>query len=285
MHQDFSTKAGVPPIIQTLARVSADIILPYFRSPIDVENKLATRSSAESKAFDPVTFADKNAETALRKVINQTYPDHGILGEEFGGENLDANYVWVLDPIDGTRAFISGLPLWGTLIALCYKGRPILGAMIQPFLNEIFVGGDDNSWLSAIDDSTKCQALETSSKTNLDECIIFTTEPTLFEQTERAQYDLLEKNCQLHRYGLDCYGYSMVGAGFGDLTVEAGLQIYDIAALVPLIEAAGGVVTDWQGNPVEGLVHDTRLQVLASANAELHKKALDILNAQHRYQG
>lgn len=285
MQHDFSTQSGVPPIIRTLAQVSADVILPYFRQPIDVENKLAGQSGSANDDFDPVTLADKSAEAALRKVINRTFPDHGILGEEYGGENLEADYVWVLDPIDGTRAFISGLPLWGTLIALCHKGRPILGAMIQPFLDEIFVGGGTNSWLAAISDSAKCQSLHTSSKTDLSECIVFTTEPTLFEPAERAQYDQLEDNCQLHRYGLDCYGYSMVGAGFGDLTVEAGLQIYDIAALIPLIEAAGGVVTNWQGNPVEGLVHDKRLQVLASANSELHIKALDILNAQHQYRG
>lgn len=283
MQEAFSTKSGIPPIIRTLAQVSADAILPHFRKPIHIENKLAATSDLMSNEFDPVTIADKNAEAALRKFINEAFPDHGILGEEYGGENLDAEYVWVLDPIDGTRAFVSGLPLWGTLIALCHEGRPILGAMIQPFLDEIYVGGGNNSWLGTIHDETKLQALQTSQKAALRDSIIFTTEPALFEKEERARYDTLEQTCQLHRYGLDCYGYSMVAAGFGDLAVEAGLQIYDIAALIPLIQAAGGIVTNWQGKPVEGLVHKDRLKVLASANVKIHKEALNILNAQHQF--
>lgn len=284
MHEAFSTQSGIPAIIRTMAHMSAEAILPHFRQPIDVENKLASASDLMPGDFDPVTIADKNAEAVLRKFINETFPDHGILGEEYGGENLEAEYVWVLDPIDGTRAFVSGLPLWGTLIALCHHGRPVLGAMVQPFLDEIFVGGGDHSWLGAIHDERKLQSLQTSRKTRLSDAIVFTTEPALFDQDEKPGYDTLEQTCQLHRYGLDCYGYSMVAAGFGDLTVEAGLQIYDIAALIPLIQAAGGIVTNWQGQPVEGLRHESRLKVLASGNAKIHREALDILNAQHQFR-
>lgn len=284
MQSEFSTISGIPPIIRTMAQVSADAIMPHFRKPMDVENKLESATDSESNEFDPVTIADKNAEAALRKLINEKFPHHGILGEEYGGENLDADFVWVLDPIDGTRAFVSGLPLWGTLIALCHKGKPILGAMIQPFLNEIYVGGGSNSWLAAIDDETLLKPLQTRQKTSLNETILFTTEPALFEPDERGKYELLESTCQLHRYGLDCYGYAMVAAGFGDLAVEAGLQIYDIAALIPLIEAAGGVVTNWDGMPVEGIVHAGRLQVLASANTKIHRDALNIINAQHQFR-
>lgn len=285
MQEEFSTLNGVPQIIRAMAKVSGDEILPHFRKQIDVENKLASTLNSNDSAFDPVTIADKNAEAALRKFINEKFPEHGILGEEYGGENLDAEYVWVLDPIDGTRAFVSGLPLWGTLIALCHEGRPVLGAMIQPFLNEIYVGGGNHSWLAAISDDTMLKPLKTSQTTQLSKTTIFTTEPALFQNEERERYETLEKSCQLHRYCTDCYGYAMVAAGFGDLTVEAGFQIYDIAALVPLIQAAGGVVTNWQGMPIEGLIHTDRLQVLASANTKIHLDALNIINARHQFRG
>lgn len=285
MQKIFSTEKGVPQVIREMAHVSGEAILPHFRQRMDVENKLASTLKPEGVAFDPVTIADKNAEAALRKFINKTFPDHGILGEEYGAENLDAEFVWVLDPIDGTRAFVSGLPLWGTLIGLYHDGSPVLGAMIQPFLDEIYVGGGNHSWLGAMSDETDLKRLKTSQKPDLSETTLFTTEPALFQQEERERYEVLEKSCQLHRYSTDCYGYAMVAAGFGDLTVEAGFQIYDIAALIPLIRAAGGVVTDWQGKPIEGLIHKNRLQVLASANSKIHMDALNIINAQHQFRG
>lgn len=285
MQEAFSTTNGVPSIIRTMADISGKAILPHFRNQIDVENKLASTLTSEDNAFDPVTVADKNAEAALRKFINESFPEHGILGEEYGGENLDAEFVWVLDPIDGTRAFVSGLPLWGTLIGLYHEGSPVLGAMIQPFMDEIYVGGGIHSWLGAMSDDTVLKRLKTSQKPDLSETTLFTTEPALFQQEERERYEALEKSCQLHRYSTDCYGYAMVAAGYGDLTVEAGFQIYDIAALIPLIRAAGGVVTNWQGMPIEGLIHTDRLQVLASANSKIHMEALNIINAQHQFPG
>ena len=277
MRYEFSTESGVPDIIHEMAEVAADAILPHFRTPLEVENKLAQRLADADNAFDPVTIADKNAEAALRRLINQRFPGHGILGEEYGAENLQADYVWVLDPIDGTRAFVSGLPLWGTLIALCHQGRPILGAMIQPFLGEIYVGAGQNAWLASTSGERPLRSLSARQNSRLPDATLFTTDPGIFTEVERPRYDTLEQRCRIHRYGLDCYGYAMVGAGFGDLTVEAGLQIYDIAALIPLIEAAGGVVTNWQGKPVEGLEQHSRLQVLASANSQIHNEALAIL--------
>lgn len=277
MHFEFSTQNGVPQIIWEMAEIAAAETLPHFRQPLHVENKLENGAEGASDAFDPVTIADKNTEAALRKLINHRFPDHGILGEEYGAENLQAEFVWVLDPIDGTRLFVSGLPLWGTLIALCHKGKPILGAMIQPVLGEIFVGGGNHAWLADMKSKTPLKQLITRQHETLGQATLFTTDPALLTGTERVCYDQLEQSCQLYRYGADCYGYAMVASGFADLDVEAGLQIYDIAALIPIIEAAGGKVTTWQGNPVRGLEKHKRLQVLATANEALHAQALAIL--------
>ncbi len=277
MQYEFSTQQGVPEIILEMADIAAAETLPHFRRPLRVENKLASGSGDSAGAFDPVTIADKNAEAALRQYINQHFPTHGILGEEYGAENLDAEFVWVLDPIDGTRLFVSGLPLWGTLIALCHQGKPILGAMIQPVLGEIFVGAGNHAWLSAMGADAQPQRLATRQHQALSQATLFTTDPALMIAPEREHYDRLEQSCQLARYGADCYGYAMIASGFVDLVVEAGLQIYDIAALVPIIEAAGGKVTTWQGNPVVGLNDRERLQILAAANPELHEKSRAIL--------
>nr|WP_306268269.1 histidinol-phosphatase [Pararhizobium sp. IMCC3301] len=277
MRHEFSTEFGVPDIIFEMAGLAADAILPHFRTPLEVENKLAQGQAEADGAFDPVTIADKNAEAALRRLINQRFPGHGILGEEYGAENLQAEYVWVLDPIDGTRSFVSGLPLWGTLIALCHQGRPVLGAMIQPFLAEIYVGAGQKAWFASTSGAHPLRSLKARQDGRLNDATLFTTDPGFFTEAERLRYDTLEQRCRIRRFGLDCYGYAMVSAGFGDLTVEAGLQIYDIAALIPLIEAAGGVVTNWQGKPVEGLEQHSRLQILASANSQLHNEALAIL--------
>lgn len=277
MHYDFSTQNGVPEIILEMANVAAAETLPHFRQPMHVENKLANNSKDGTTEFDPVTIADKNTEAALRKLINLRFPHHGILGEEYGAENLQAEFVWVLDPIDGTRLFVSGLPLWGTLIALCQNGKPIFGAMIQPVLGEIFVGAGCHAWLANMHSPTNPRRLSTRQHNALSDATLITTDPALLEGSERHRYDQLERSCQLYRYGTDCYGYAMVASGFADLDVEAGLQIYDIAALIPIIEAAGGMVTTWQGLPVEGLEMQQRMQVLAAANPMLHQQALEIL--------
>lgn len=282
MHKPFLPTNQIPKIFAELSETATHAILPHFRTPLRVDNKLAGANGPndEARAFDPVTQADRAGEAAMRAVIMTRFPDHGILGEEEGGYQLDADYVWVLDPIDGTRAFISGLPLWGTLIGLFYQGQPLAGAMVQPFLNEIFVGGKDKALFGPAvpRGDTFCQSLSTRPTSALADAIIMTTDPALFNQRERPLYDHLEAACQMHRYGLDCYGYAMVAAGHADLVVEAGLQIYDIAALIPLIEAAGGCVTTWQGDRISGLGQDqSRLQVVASANAALHALALDIL--------
>ena len=250
--------------LDDLADASGRAILPWFRSRLEVENKL---SGAQ---FDPVTVADKAAEEAMRRLIGERFPDHGILGEEFGREREDAEHVWVLDPIDGTRAFISGLPVWGTLIGLKHHGRPVLGTMHQPFTGERFTGDGRRAWYRGPDGVRELAARPC---TRLDEAVLFTTTPAMLKGDDRIAYDRVESRVRLARYGVDCYAYCMVAAGFVDVVIEAGLQPYDIVALIPVIEGAGGVVTDWDGNSaVDGgrvvvcgdrRLHETVLRLLA----------------------
>jgi len=244
------------PFLDKLADAASAAIMPHFRQAFAVDNK-------RQAGFDPVTVADRNGETAMRALINGTYPAHGILGEEHGPENLDAENVWVLDPIDGTRAFITGLPTWGTLIGLRTSGKPGLGMMAQPFIGERFGGDCETAWYEG---PLGKSALKSRPCSRLEEATIFTTTPALFDETERAAYDRVEAAARLARYGTDCYAYCMVAAGHGDAVIESGLQAYDIVALVPIIEGAGGVVTTWTGgSPSDGG------QIVASGDPRLHE--------------
>ncbi|MEM9629676.1 MAG: histidinol-phosphatase [Pseudomonadota bacterium] len=244
------------PFLDRLADAASEAIMPHFRSGFDVHNKW-------KDGFDPVTVADRNGETAMRSIINSTYPGHGILGEEHGPENLDAENVWVLDPIDGTRAFITGLPTWGTLIGLRTGGKPSLGMMVQPYIGERYGGDGETAWYQGPLGEKK---LETRACNRVEEATIFTTTPAIFEDDERAAFDRIEASVQLSRYGTDCYAYCMVAAGHGDAVIESGLQAYDIVALVPIIEGAGGVVTTWTGgSPSDGG------RILASGSPHLHE--------------
>lgn len=246
--------------LDELADAAGAAILPHFRSRLTVENKLA------DGAFDPVTVADRAAEAAMRTLIGARHPEHGILGEEFGRERVDADEVWVLDPIDGTRAFISGLPVWGTLIGLTRGGRPALGMMAQPFTGERYAGDGARAWYRGPEGA---RALSTRPCGRLDEAVVFTTSPHLFSAAERPHWDAIESEARLARYGVDCYAYCMVAAGFVDLVVESGLQAYDIVALIPIIEGAGGVVTSWSG----GSAADGG-RVVASGDPRLHEIVL-----------
>lgn len=250
--------------VLSLARVSGEAILPFFRSSLGVENK------GLKSAFDPVTEADRAGEAAIRHMIKRAFPDHGIIGEEYGSENPDAEYVWVLDPIDGTRAFICGLPVWGTLIALTRKGVPVFGAMNQPFTRETF-WGDGGRAQSRIGD--KARALRTRPCGALSRATLMTTSPGLFKGEDAARYGALEAAALTARYGADCYAYCMLAAGHVDLVAEAGLQPYDILALIPIIEGAGGVVTSWDGGPAHA-----GGRVLAAGDRLVHAEALKILN-------
>ena len=250
--------------MRSLAAAAAAETLPRFRQVNDIANKL-------SAGFDPVTEADREAEQAIRRLIAKTFPSHGILGEEFGLSNEGAREVWVIDPIDGTRAFISGLPLWGTLVGQTVDGDAVAGMMSQPFTDELFYADQTGAYYEGPGGSRKLATRETK---RLGEATICTTTPSLFASHERIAYDRLERQTRLARYGTDCYAYCMLAAGHVDLVVESGLQPYDIVALIPVIEKAGGIITTLDGGPAEkgGFI-------VAAANADLHAAALAVLRA------
>lgn len=251
-------------LMRRLAAAAAVETLPRFRREGNVVNKL-------QRGFDPVTEADRAAEKAIRAILGKTFPDHGILGEEWGAENTDSRFVWVIDPIDGTRAFISGLPLWGTLIGLTDRGDAVAGMMAQPFTGELFVSVGSESHYEG---PGGARVLRTRRTRELGEATLCTTTPALFSGELRPVYDKLESRVRLARYGTDCYAYCMLAAGHVDLVVEIGLQAYDIVALIPLIERAGGVITDWENGPAE-----KGGAVVAAATPELHRAALDTLTS------
>ncbi|MCA1298280.1 histidinol-phosphatase [Stappia indica] len=245
-----------------LCEASARAILPHFRAELAVENKL-------SQGFDPVTVADRAGESAIRALIEERYPDHGILGEEHGNVRLDADHVWVLDPIDGTRAFICGLPTWGTLIGLKQGGRPMFGVIDQPFVRERFYGDGNTAWRVSHGERhpLKCRPCA-----RLDDAIMCTTHPGLFSDSEASVVNAIEARVRTTRFGTDCYGYGMVAAGQVDLVIETGLQAYDIVALAPIVEGAGGAVTTWTGgSPADGG------QIVASGDKRLHDEVLGLL--------
>jgi len=225
-----------------LARAAGTAILPLFRAELGLEDK------GGAGAFDPVTAADRGAEAAIRAAITERFPEHGVIGEEYGEDRADAEFVWVLDPIDGTRAFIAGLPVWTTLIALRWQGRPVVGLIAQPYLDEIFVGTSLGSRLVR---SGQSRLLAVRPCPRLTEAVIATTDPeALFTGAEHGAWTQVRATARVARTGCDAYAYAMVAQGTMDLVVEAGLKPWDIDAAVPLIEGAGGFVTDWRGEPL-----------------------------------
>lgn len=256
--------ARVEAVLLAACRAAAEKTLPLFRTPLTVDNKLAS-------GFDPVTEADKGAETAIRMVIEEAFPDHAIIGEEWGSSG-DSRYSWIIDPVDGTRAFISGAPVWGTLIGFAIDGIAVAGLMSQPFIDETF--------LAVPGRSTYCRggaALpnRTSGATDLQSARVFTTTPRLFNTTELlAKWEALEAATRLQRFGMDCYGYALLAAGQADLVIEPYLNTYDIAALVPIIREAGGAISCWDGSDPTGGGN-----VVAAATPQLLEKALALVNA------
>ncbi|MBS0126629.1 histidinol-phosphatase [Thetidibacter halocola] len=248
-----------------LADAASSAILPHFRMVgLTADNK-------KTDGFDPVTVADRAAEKAMRAVLAQRRPDDAILGEEFGVTEGRSGLTWVLDPIDGTRGFLAGTPTWGVLIAVSDAQGPILGVIDQPYTGERFTGG---LGLAEWSGPMGRRALGVRGTTSLSDAILFTTFPEVGTPAEKAGFDRVSAAAMLTRYGMDCYAYALVAAGQVDLVIEAGLNAYDIQAPIAVIEAAGGIVTDWQGRPV----HDGG-QVLAAANRAIHAAALDLLNA------
>jgi myo-inositol-1(or 4)-monophosphatase len=254
---DFSAFIG------RLATAAGETILPFFRTSLSVENK------SERQEFDPVTEADRAAEAVMRRLIKASFPQHGIVGEEFGNEREDADYVWVLDPIDGTKSFIAGFPTWGTLIALLHKGMPVYGMMHQPFIGERF-SGDNGS--ANYKNGHGDRKLAVRRCATLEEATCYTTSPRLMNESDRAIFGRVESEVRLSRYGGDCYSYCMLAAGHLDVVIETELKPYDIAALIPIVTGAGGIVTTWDGGPAQN-----GGRILAAGDARVHEAALKLL--------
>lgn len=261
--EDPQTQKDLIATAHALADAAREATLAHFRAPgLAADNKLA-------QGFDPVTAADREAERAMRAVLAARRPDDAILGEEFGVRAGTSGLTWVLDPVDGTRAFLSGTPTWGVLIAVGDATGPRLGVIDQPFIGERFIGGFG---LAEVEGPRGRQGLATRDPRGLDEAILFTTFPEVGSDVERAAFQDLSARVKLTRYGLDCYAYALVAAGQIDLVVEAGLQAYDIQGPMAVIQAAGGVVTDWRGGPAQD-----GGRVVAAANRKIHAAALEVL--------
>jgi myo-inositol-1(or 4)-monophosphatase len=252
--------------VDELATVSGEIILPFFRTSLVVDNKAGPRG------FDPVTAADRAAESAMRTLIDRNFPEHGILGEEYGSDRANAEYVWVLDPIDGTKSFIAGMPAWGTLIALTRFGEPVYGMMHQPFIGERFTG-DGNA--ASYRGPAGPRALEVRSCAALDQAMMFTTSPLLMSDADRGCFGKVEQKVRLSRYGGDCYAYCMLAAGLVDLVIETELKPHDVAALIPIIAGAGGIMTNWENGPAQA-----GGRIVAAGDPRVHAQALELLNSQ-----
>jgi myo-inositol-1(or 4)-monophosphatase len=251
--------------VDQLANAAGEAIRPFFRTALGVENK------GRAGTFDPVTEADRAAETAMRALIRKHFPAHGIIGEEFGSERADAHYVWVLDPIDGTKSFIAGMPVWGVLIGLLMDGVPVYGMMHQPFIGERFTGDGASARYRGPAGERK---LSVRSCATLADAVVFTTSPLMMDDDERRRFQKVERAARLSRYGGDCYSYCMVAAGYADIVVEAGLQPYDVLPLVPIVEGAGGVVTTWDGgSPLKGG------RIIVAGDKRIHEQAVRLLGA------
>jgi histidinol phosphatase-like enzyme (inositol monophosphatase family) len=257
-HADFIACA------HELADLSGQTILPYFRKPLWVTNKA-------QRGFDPVTVADTAAETVIRDALARRFPAHGIVGEEFGTRDSASRYRWIIDPIDGTRAFMIGVPLWGTLIGLMEHDTPIVGMMDQPFTAERFWATSRGAYYRR--GPSKPARLTTRASGTLDAAVLVATSPDMFKtRTEKAAFARVSNRVRLTRFGGDCYAYCLLAAGHIDLVVEAGLKAVDIAPLIPIIEQAGGAVSDWRGGTAVAGGN-----VVAAANRKIHAAALDLL--------
>jgi inositol-phosphate phosphatase/L-galactose 1-phosphate phosphatase/histidinol-phosphatase len=242
-----------------MADAAGSVIRRYFRTPVSVDTK-----ADES----PVTIADRETETAMRALIDKRRPQDGILGEEHGRQRLDAEYLWVIDPIDGTKAFITGMPVFGTLIGLLHRGKPVLGIIDQPILRE--------RWLGIAGQATTMNAkpIATRPCPSLDKAFLYSTAPDMFKGDDAIAYERVKSKVRQPRFGGDCYAYGLLTMGFADLVIEASLQPYDYCAVIPVVEGAGGVITDWQGKT---LTIDSDGRVVAAGDRAAHSAALQAL--------
>jgi len=242
-----------------LADAAGSVIRPYFRQRLMVEDK---------SDLTPVTAADRAAELAMRGLIEDRFPDHGIVGEEFGRVREGAEFVWVLDPIDGTKSFISGVPLFGTLIALARAGHPILGIIDQPISRERWIGAEGYE-TTHNGSPIRCRACP-----DIGAATVFATSPDMFRERHADAFSRVSRAAKLVRYGADCYAYGLVALGFVDVVIEASLNPYDFGPMLPIIEGAGGIASDWHGEPL-GLLSDGR--VLIAGDKRTHSDALALL--------
>lgn len=247
-----------------MAEAARAAILPLFRTDLTSDNK-------DAGGFDPVTEADRAAERAMRAVLAKHRPNDGILGEEYGISEGSSGLQWVLDPIDGTRGFISGTPTWGVLISVRDAAGPLYGIIDQPYIGERFEGGFG---FAQVHGPLGERALGTKRSAGLSQATLLTTFPEVGSEIEAQAFRAVASRCKLTRYGMDCYAYALVASGQVDLVIEAGLSAYDIQAPIAVVQAAGGIVTDWQGGPA----HEGG-RAVAAANAEVHAAALEILQA------
>jgi inositol-phosphate phosphatase/L-galactose 1-phosphate phosphatase/histidinol-phosphatase len=254
---------SVPAELVALAHRLADVARPiaarYFRTGVTVDDKSDS---------SPVTIADREAESAMCAVLAAQVPEHGVFGEEHGAVRTGADYVWVLDPIDGTKAFITGLPIFGTLIALLHHGKPVLGVIDQPILDERWLGveGERSTFNGKPIRVRACPAL--------DQAYMYSTAPIMFSGAFEKRHEALTRKVKLFRWGGDCYAYGLLASGHVDLVVENSLKLYDFAALVPVIKGAGGLITDWRGKELDAHSDGS---VLAAGDAAIHRAALTVL--------
>ena len=254
---DFSS------FVDHLATVSGETILPFFRTALAIENK-------KPGGFDPVTAADRAAEDAMRTLIRRSFPAHGILGEEYGDERTDAEYIWVLDPIDGTKSFIAGMVAWGTLIGLMRFGEPVFGMMHQPFTRERFSG---DGGAARYRGPGGARDLHVRDCEGLNDAVMFTTSPLLMNRTDRTVFTRVEDKVKLSRYGGDCYAYCMLAAGQIDLIIETEIKTHDIVPLIPIIIGAGGIVTTWENGPAQ-----SGGRIVVAGDKRVHEAALEMLS-------
>ncbi|WP_210270262.1 histidinol-phosphatase [Aureimonas sp. ME7] len=247
-----------------LAEAAARETLPRFRTALQVDSK-----PKEGVSFDPVTEADREAERAIRALIEAEYPTHAILGEEFGRSG-SGDHLWVIDPVDGTRPFICGLPVWGTLIGLTVRGRAEIGIMSQPYTRERFWATGEGAFADGPMGETRLRVRDVGA---LAQATVFSSAPELFRGSLKERFQALSDQTRLTRFGADCYAFAMLAAGHVDLCVEPGLQPYDIVALTPIVERAGGIVTTFSGDRPEN-----GGDIVAAATPALHEAALRILN-------
>jgi len=247
-----------------LVNAAAPIAKTYFRQPIPIDDKADD---------SPVTIADREIELELRRILEAERPKDGIIGEEFPAERLGAPHTWVIDPIDGTRSFITGKPCFGTLIGLLYNGEPILGVIAQPITGEIWLGAEGHGT------TLNGQPIHTRQGRSLEQAYMYTTGPEIFTPgTETEAFKRLSDQAKYTRYGADCYAYGLMACGCVDLVCEAGLKIYDYAALIPVVKGAGGIIADWQGNPPQFDNATISQQILAAGSQDLFDQARDVLS-------